>query len=84
VSISMLNCRDPLAATRLPALNADYEERATALVGQLRNPRMVRVIMLKIPVRRVYAYDAVTQRRVWLGPETDHEWDADGEVMTEN
>ncbi|KAK4042291.1 hypothetical protein C8A01DRAFT_14094 [Parachaetomium inaequale] len=81
---SMLNCRDPLASTRLSAVNAAFEDRATALAGQLRKPRMVRVIMLKMPGRRVYAYDAVEQRRVWLGPEAEHEWDADGEVMTED
>jgi hypothetical protein len=84
VSRSMINCRDPSALTRLPALNAAFEDLATELAGQLPNPRRVRVIMLKMPGRRVYAYDAVTQRRVWLGPEAEHEWEAEGELMTED
>jgi hypothetical protein len=52
------------------------EAQATALAARLRQPRMVRVITHVFPSLDIYAFDALTGKRVRL--ENNIEWDAEG------
>jgi len=58
------------------------EAQATALAARLANPRMVRVIGYgPRSAEGIYAYDAITKRRIFL--DFDAEWDADGKGVAD-
>lgn len=68
-------------ARDFPQLKLAMETRVASLAAWLRNPRTLRIISHELPSLDVYAFDAITGRRIWL--ENNVEWDAGGELVDE-
>lgn len=66
----------------LSELQELVETQAVTLSGQLRSPRMVRVITHRPPSLRLCTFDALTGKRMVL--DEGAEWDASGEVVDEH
>ncbi|KAI0425846.1 hypothetical protein F5Y09DRAFT_320646 [Xylaria sp. FL1042] len=87
-SESVMFYRIPRRCNSMPGetfwqLKDAIESQATELAGNLKNPRMVRVIWHKLPAPNVFAFDAIKRQRLRL-EETNTHWDAEGEVLDDD
>ncbi|KAK4150087.1 hypothetical protein C8A00DRAFT_46440 [Chaetomidium leptoderma] len=92
INLSISQLSDTITSYRYPnrcqTVSQDFsqlklalETRAATLAAWLRNPRTLRIISHELPSLDVYAFDAITGRRIRL--ENNVEWDADGELVDE-
>ncbi|KAK3293769.1 uncharacterized protein B0H64DRAFT_364618 [Chaetomium fimeti] len=90
VNLSISQISDTITSYRCPKrcktvardfsqLKLAMETKAATLATLLRNPRTLRVISHELPSLNVYAFDAITGKRMLLA--NNVEWDADGELV---